>query len=197
RILGMGDVVSLVEKAAETVDKQKAEALAKKMKKGTFDLEDLADQFRQMRKMGGMQGLMGLLPGVGKMKAKLSENLDDKMIVRQEAIIQSMTPTERRNPKLLNASRKRRIAKGAGLQVQDVNKLLKMHRQMSDVMKRFGKKGMKGLTGGMPPGAMPGMQGGGMPAGGQLPGLGGPGGSGGMPALGPDGLPPGFPKSKK
>ncbi len=211
RILGMGDVVSLVEKAAETIDQEHADKLAKKMKKGEFDLEDLSDQLKQMRKMGGMQGIMGFLPGMGKMKDALKGvDMDDKVFKHQEAIISSMTPAERRNPKLLNASRKKRIARGSGLDVQDVNRLLKMHRQMADMVKRVGKKGMKGLFGGggmppMPPGGMPPGMGGGMPGG--LPGLGGGGGGaggglpGGLPGLGaglgPDGLPRGLPGSKK
>lgn len=204
RILDMGDVVSLVEKAAETIDADKAEKIARKMKKGTFDLEDLSDQLQQMRKLGGMQGVLGMLPGMGKMKKQLDgANMDDKVLIHQEAIISSMTPKERQNPKVLNASRKKRIAKGAGVQVQDINRLLKMHRQMADMMKKMGKKGMKGLFGGMPDmgagmpdmgGAMPG---GGLPGqGGGLPGLGGPSnsiaGGSGLPTL-----PPGFPGTKK
>jgi len=205
RILGMGDVVSLVERASESVDQEKAEKLAKKMKKGEYDLEDLAEQLKQMRSMGGMQGILGMLPGMGKMKDQLSgAGFDDGAIRRQEAIISSMTRKERSNPKLLNASRKKRIARGSGTDVSDINRLLKMHRQMGDMVKRMGKKGgMKqllagmggGMGGGMPGGmgggmggALPGgMGGGGLPglgggAGGGLPGLGG--GSGGMPGLG-------------
>ena len=154
RILGMGDVVSLVEKAAETIDQQKAEAIAKKMVKGQFDLEDLAEQLKQMQKIGGMSSVLGFLPGLGKMKKQLdAANLDDKIIKRQGAIISSMTPKERRNPKVLAASRKRRIAAGSGTTVQEINQLLKMHRQMADMMKTIGKgKGglakMFGLGGG-------------------------------------------------
>ncbi|MEL7029396.1 MAG: signal recognition particle protein, partial [Pseudomonadota bacterium] len=192
RILGMGDIVALVEKASEEVDEQKAKKLAKKMTKGQFDLDDLSDQFRQMRKMGGMQSVMGLLPGMGKMKKQVEDaGFGDKEIKRQEAIISSMTKAERKTPKLLNASRKRRIAKGAGVEVADVNKLIKMHRQMSDMMKKLGKGGMKGLfggggLGGLPGGAMPPGMGGSAPGG--LPGLGAPQG-GGLPGLGGGGLP--------
>jgi signal recognition particle subunit SRP54 len=158
RILGMGDVVSLVERAAETIEKDEAEKLASKLQKGKFDLDDMAAQFRQMRKMGGMKGLMGMLPGLGKMKDQLDNaKIDDKMLKRQEAIIGSMTKQERRNPKIILASRKRRIAAGSGTTVQDVNRLLKQHQQMNDMMKRvkkLGKKGMmrQGLAGMLPPG---------------------------------------------
>ncbi|MCZ6721150.1 MAG: signal recognition particle protein [Proteobacteria bacterium] len=146
RILEMGDVVSLVEKAAETIDREEAEKLAKKVQKGKFDLEDFAKQLRQIRKMGGMGGLMGLLPQVGKIKKQLAEaNLDERMFARQEAIIGSMTPRERRNPKAINASRRRRIASGSGTSVQDVNRLLKQFREMQTMMKRVGKLGEKGL----------------------------------------------------
>jgi len=166
RILDMGDVVSLVEKAAETFDKAEAEKLARKMKKGEFDMNDLADQLRQMAKLGGMQGVLSMLPGVGKVKDQLATaGLDDKMLKRQEAIISSMTKTERVKPDLINGSRRKRIASGAGVEVSDVNKLLKMHRQMSDVMKKMGKGGrnpfgnLGGMGGGMPqmpPGVFPG-----------------------------------------
>jgi signal recognition particle subunit SRP54 len=164
RILDMGDVVSLVEKAAETFDKEKAEKLARKMKKGEFDMNDLAEQLGQMKKLGGMQGVLGMLPGVGKIKGQLdAAGMDDKLLTRQEAIIQSMTKKERADPDLINGSRRKRIAMGSGTEVSEVNKLLKMHRQMSDVMKKMGKGGraMQGLSalfggsGGMPPG-MPG-----------------------------------------
>ena len=183
RILGQGDVVSLVEKAAETIDHEKAEALAKKMAKGQFDLDDLAEQLRQMRRMGGMQGIMSMLPGVAKAKDQLAAaGMDDKLLKRQEAIILSMTKAERTNPDVLNGSRRKRIAKGSGVDVSEVNKLMKMHRTMADVMKKMGKgKGlMSALFGG---GAMPKL-----PPGGGLPGLGG----GGMQL--PPGLklPPGF-----
>lgn len=146
RILGMGDVVSLVEKAAETIDQQKAEAMAKKLAKGQFDLEDLSDQLRQMLKIGGMSSMLGMLPGIGKIKKQVdAANLDDSLLKRQIAIISSMTPKERRNPKILQATRKRRIAAGSGASVQQVNQLLKMHRQMADVMKVVGK-GKGGLA---------------------------------------------------
>ncbi len=158
RILDMGDVVSLVEKAAETLDKEKAEKLAAKMKKGAFDMDDLAEQLRQMKKLGGMSGVLSMLPGVGKVKDQLSAaGLDDKILTRQEAIISSMTRKERRDPDVINGSRRKRIAAGAGVEVSEVNKLLKMHRQMSDVMKKMGKMGGK-----LPPG-LAGMMGGGMP----------------------------------
>jgi signal recognition particle subunit SRP54 len=146
RILGMGDIVSLVERAAETVDVEKAMKMAEKMRKGAFDLDDLAEQLAQMERVGGMKGMLGMLPGIGKMKQQLeAANLDDKVIKRQRAIIQSMTPKERRSPDLLKASRKKRIAAGSGTRVEDVNKLLKMHRQMADVMKAMGKGGRGGL----------------------------------------------------
>ncbi len=161
RILGMGDIVSLVERAAEQIDAEKAEKAAKKMAKGEFDLDDLADQFRQMRKMGGMGAILGLLPGMGKMKKALDAagGLDDGEIKRQEAIISSMTKEERRKPALMNAKRKIRVAAGSGTSVQQVNKLLKSHRQMADMMKKLGKGGMKGLAAQMAGmgGAMPGM----------------------------------------
>lgn len=148
RILGMGDIVGLVEKAAEEIDAEKAEKAARKMAKGEFDLDDLADQFRQMRKMGGMGAILGLLPGMGKMKKALDAagGMDDREIRRQEAIISSMTKAERKKPALMNARRKIRVASGSGTSVQDVNKLLKSHRQMADMMKKLGKGGMKGLA---------------------------------------------------
>ena len=163
RILDMGDVVSLVERAAETIDKEKAEKIARKMKKGEFDMNDLAEQLRQMAKLGGMKGVLAMLPGVGKIKDQLATaGLDDSILKRQEAIILSMTKTERVKPDIINGSRRKRIASGAGVEVQDVNKLLKMHRQMSDMMKKMGKMGGKmpfGMGGGMPqlpPGMFPG-----------------------------------------
>ncbi|MDF2366390.1 signal recognition particle protein [Sneathiella sp.] len=156
RILGMGDIVSLVEKAAETIEKDEAEKLALKMQKGMFDLDDLASQLRQMRKMGGMSSLVGMLPGVGKMKKQLdSANLDDKLLVRQEAMIQSMTPKERRNPQIIAASRKKRIAAGSGMSVQDVNRLLKQHKQMAGMMKKVKKLGKKGIARGGMQGLLP------------------------------------------
>src|SRR5215469_5119004 len=133
RILDMGDVVSLVEKAAETVDKEEAEKIAAKMKKGQFDMNDLKTQLNQMKKLGGMKGVLGMLPGVGKIKGQLeAAGLDDKIITRQEAIIKSMTKQERSDPDVINGSRRKRIAAGAGVEVSEVNKLLKMHRQMAD-----------------------------------------------------------------
>src|SRR5215467_4952346 len=141
RILGMGDVVGLVEKAIETVEIVKAQKIAAKMRKGAFDLEDLAEQLKQMQKLGGMGGVLGMLPGVGKIKKQLdTAKFDDAILKRQQAIIGSMTRAERKNPKLLNASRKKRVAAGSGTSVQDINKLVKMHRQMADMMKAMGKK---------------------------------------------------------
>ncbi len=162
RILDMGDVVSLVEKASETLDKEEAEKIAAKMKKGQFDMNDLKSQLGQMKKLGGMKGVLGMLPGVGKIKDQLdAAGLDDKILTRQEAIIGSMTRQERSDPDLINGSRRKRIAAGAGVEVSEVNKLLKMHRQMADMMKKMGKGGR------MPqmPGGMGGMFGGGMPPG--------------------------------
>jgi len=182
RILGQGDVVSLVEKAAETVDQEKAEALAKKIQKGQFDLDDLGEQLRQMRLMGGMQGIMSMLPGIAKAKEQMATaGFDDRMLKRQEAIISSMTKQERTNPDVLNGSRRKRIAKGAGTEVSEVNKLLKMHRQMADVMKKMGKG--KGLMSALFGGAAPKM-----PSGASLPGLGG----GGLQLPPGMKLPPGF-----
>jgi signal recognition particle subunit SRP54 len=155
RILGMGDIVSLVERAAETIDKEDAEKLAAKVRKGQFDMDDLLNQLRQLRKMGGLQGLMGMLPGAMQAKAAMSKaKIDETQLKRQEAIILSMTPKERRYPDLIHASRKKRIAKGAGMQVQDVNKLLKQHAEMLKMMKRVNKLGDKGFMrslGGMTP----------------------------------------------
>ncbi len=157
RILGQGDIVSLVEKAADVIEKEDAEKLAEKMLKGQFTLNDMADQLKQVRSMGDVGGLMGLIPGLSKMKKQISEaNLDDKLIVRQQAILSSMTPVERERPKILNGSRRRRIANGSGTTVQDVNRLMKQHKQMGQMMKKMGKRGRKGLIGGeMPPGLLP------------------------------------------
>lgn len=162
RILGMGDVVTLVEKVAETVEAEEAEKLAAKMQKGQMDLNDLADQLKQLRRMGGVSGLMGLLPGVAKIKSQMAEdNLDESLVKRQEAIIQSMTPKERQRPKIIQASRKRRIAAGSGTSVQEVNKLLKQFQTMNKMMKKMGRMGKKGMMrgglpmGGLPPGAFP------------------------------------------
>jgi signal recognition particle subunit SRP54 len=147
RILDMGDVVGLVEKAQETIEQEEAEKLAKKMAKGQFDLNDLAAQLRQLRKMGGMGGVMGMLPGVQKIKKQISEaNLDDSLIKRQEAIIGSMTKAERHDPKLLNGSRRRRIAAGSGTTVPDINRLLKQYQDMATMMKKMNKLGQKGLA---------------------------------------------------
>ncbi len=155
RILGMGDIVSLVERAAETIDKEDAEKLAARVRKGQFDMDDLLSQLRQLRKMGGLQGLMGMLPGAMQAKAAMSKaKIDEKQLKRQEAVILAMTPKERRNPDLIHASRKKRIAKGSGVQVQDVNKLLKQHADMLKMMKRVNKLGEKGFMrslGGMTP----------------------------------------------
>jgi len=155
RILGMGDIVSLVERAAETIDKEDAEKLAAKVRKGQFDMDDLLSQLRQLRKMGGLSGLMGMLPGAMQAKAAMSKaKIDEGQLKRQEAVILAMTPKERRNPDLIHASRKKRIAKGSGVQVQDVNKLLKQHADMLKMMKRVNKLGEKGFMrslGGMTP----------------------------------------------
>ena len=143
RILGMGDVVA---RAAETIDREEAEKLAAKIQKGGFDLDDMAKQLGQLRKMGGLGGVMGMLPGVGKIKEQLAgAKVDEGMLKRQEAIIQSMTPKERRDAKLLNASRKLRIAAGSGTTVPDINRLLKQYMEMSRVMKQMGKLGQKGI----------------------------------------------------
>jgi signal recognition particle subunit SRP54 len=159
RILGMGDVVSLVEKATENIDEAEAERLAKKVQKGQFDLNDLLDQLRQISKMGGLDGLMAMLPGVGKMKKQMAAaNIDAKLIKSQEAIILSMTAEERLKPKVIHASRKKRIAAGSGTSVQEVNKLLKQFKQMSGMMKKVSKMGKKGMMRDGLPG-MPGMPG--------------------------------------
>jgi signal recognition particle subunit SRP54 len=147
RILGMGDVVSLVEKAAETVDQDEAEKLAAKLEQGRFDLNDLAAQLRQIHRMGGMGGMLSLLPGVAKLKKQLGDaNIDEGIIKRQEAIISSMTKSERRNPKLLNGSRRRRIAGGSGTSVPEINRLLKQYQDMADITKRMKKLGAKGMA---------------------------------------------------
>ncbi|HXT06024.1 MAG TPA: signal recognition particle protein [Roseiarcus sp.] len=201
RILGMGDIVSLVEKAAEQLDMEKAAKMAEKMRKGVFDLDDLSEQLAQIEKMGGMGGILGMLPGIAKMKDQIANSgFDDKMVKRQRAIISSMTARERRNPHLLSddprkASRKKRIAAGAGAQVEAVNRLLKQHRQMADMMKAMGGKGGKGMMGKL--GQMMGM--GGMPSPEQIAALqkqAGAGGAPGLPGAPPPGafnLPPSFP----
>ncbi|MEE9427160.1 MAG: signal recognition particle protein [Paracoccaceae bacterium] len=196
RILGMGDIVSLVEKAQETIEVEQAERMMKRFQKGQFNMNDLRQQLEQMQKMGGMEGIMGMMPGMKKMAAQVEKaGFDDSIIKRQVALIQSMTKRERAQPQLLQASRKKRIAAGAGLEVRELNQLMKMHRQMSDMMKKMGKMG----KGGMLKQAMKGMmgKGGGMPnmddpaameeaakaLGGKLPG--------GLPGLGGS-LPPGL-----
>ena len=204
RILGMGDIVSLVEKAQETIEAEQAERMMKRFQKGRFDMNDLKSQLEQMQNMGGMQGIMGLLPGMGKMAKQIEDaGFDDKILKRQVAIIDSMTKEERKKPDLMKASRKERVAKGSGNSVTDVNRLLKMHRQMADMMKKLGKKGKRGMMGmmqqmmggkmppmpgGMPPGAAPG---GALPDPSQMPNL--PGGLGGLTGgKSAPGLPPGL-----
>ncbi|QZD88050.1 signal recognition particle protein [Qipengyuania psychrotolerans] len=182
RILGMGDVVSLVEKAATAIKEEEAEALAKKMAKGEFDLDDLRMQLKQMQNMGGLGALAGMMPGMKKAKAAMQQSgMDDKVLIHMDAIIGSMTPKERKMPKLLNAKRKKRVAAGSGTQVQEVNKVLKMHQEMAKAMKQIKKMGgLKGL------GALFGKGG----LGAAMPGLGGPGGPGpmgGLPGLGSGG----------
>ena len=167
RILGMGDVLSLVEEVQQKVDHKKAEQLAKKVRKGKgFDFNDLKDQFEQMQNMGGMAGLIDKMPGMGGMANKVKDQVNDREIRRMIAIIQSMTPKERRFPDIIKGSRKRRIAAGCGLQVQDVNRLMKQHQQMRKMMKKMSKGGMaammRGLKGKMPGGMPPGMGPGGM-----------------------------------
>ncbi len=164
RILGMGDIVALVERAQETIEAEQAERMMKRFQKGAFNMNDLKMQLEQMMKMGGMEGMMGMMPGMGKMKGQMDKaGIDDSILKRQIALIGSMTKKERANPALLAASRKKRIAKGAGLEVSELNKLIKQHRQMADMMKKMGKMG----KGGMLKQAMSGMFGkGGAPAGG-------------------------------
>lgn len=189
RILGQGDVVALVEKAVAEIDQAQAEKAAAKLSKGQFDLDDLSMQLQQMKRMGGMQGILGMLPGVGKVKKQIAEaNIDEKMFDRQVAIISSMTKLERKKPEILQASRKRRIAAGSGVDVADVNRLLKQHRQMADMVKAMAKGGGRGMGGMMA--AMKAMGGGGMPGGGgpmggmpAMPGMGGPNGPGGAGAM--------------
>ena len=178
RILGMGDVVSLVERAAATIKEEDAEKLARNLEKGKFDLDDLAMQLKQMRNMGGLGMLAGMMPGMKKAKAAMANSgMDDKVLVHMEAIISSMTAKERANPDLMNAKRKKRVAAGSGTDVQTVNKVLKMHQEMAGAMKKIRKMGgLKGL------GALFGKGGG-------IPGMGG--GMGGMPGLGGGGsIPP-------
>jgi len=171
RILGMGDIVSLVEKAAETIDAEKAMKIADKMRKGKFDLEDMRAQLQQMEKLGGMGGLMGMLPGVAKFKDQIAQaNIDENSVKRQIAIINSMTAWERRNPDLLKHSRKKRIAAGSGSDAAEINKLLKMHRGMADMMKMMGSGGKRGPMAGLA----------------NMFGLGGGGLGGGMPQPSPE-----------
>ena len=199
RILGMGDVVSLVERAAETIEVEEAEKIAAKMAKGKFDLDDLWAQLRQMQRMGGMGALVGMMPGMKGMKQAAEKAADSKALVHMEAMLSSMTAKERQRPELVNAKRKIRIAKGSGMTVQDVNKLLKMHQEMSTAMKRLKKMGgfsklaaMFGAGGG---------ELGGLGGGGGMPDLGSLGGAGGaLPGLGgatPFNLPKGFDKFSK
>jgi signal recognition particle subunit SRP54 len=205
RILGMGDIVALVEKAQETIEAEQAEKMMKRFQKGRFNMNDLKMQLEQMIKMGGMEGLMGMMPGMGKMaKQAQSAGMDDKILKQQIALIQSMTKKERANPQILQASRKKRIAAGAGMEVADLNKLLKMQRQMSDMMKKMGKGGMlkqamKGMFGkggmpdmpaGMDPSAMDPKA---LEAAAKQLGAGGLGKMpGGLPGLGGGALPPGL-----
>jgi len=201
RILGMGDVVSLVERAAETIQVEEAEKLAAKMAKGKFDLDDLWAQLRQMQRMGGLGALAGMMPGMKGMKGAMDQAQNSKALVHMEAMLSSMTAKERAKPEVINAKRKIRVAKGSGTTVQEVNKLLKMHQEMSTVMKRLKKMGGLGKLAAM------------FGGGGGLGGLGGPegaGGAGGLPGLGggnlaglpglggsPFNLPPGFDKFSK
>jgi signal recognition particle subunit SRP54 len=164
RILGMGDVVSLVERVTETIEQEDAEKLAKKIEKGKFDLDDLAGQLRQLQKIGGLAGVMGMLPGAPKIQQQMKNaNLDDGLVKRQLAIISSMTRRERRRPEVIKASRKQRIARGSGTTVQDVNKLMKQFQEASRMMKKVQKMGKKGLMRHGLPGAFPGGGPGGFP----------------------------------
>jgi len=187
RIIGQGDIVGLVEKAAEQVDRAEAEKMAKKLAKGRFDFDDMEKQLQQLIQIGGLKGVMGMLPGVQKLKNQISEaSLDDKQITRQIAIIRSMTKAERAKPDILNGRRRARIAKGAGVEVAEVNRLLKLHRNMADMAKAMGKGKLPfGMGGGMPsPEALKQLGSGRLP-----PGLGQPGGLPGLPTGGLPGLP--------
>jgi len=147
RILGMGDIVSLVEKASETIDHEKAEEMANKIQKGEFDLNDLLSQISQMKKMGGLSSIMKFIPGLKNLgDIQNNANMNEDSIKRQEAIILSMTPHERTKPKIINGSRKKRIAKGSGTVVSDINKVLKQHRKMADMMKKLSKKGLQNIN---------------------------------------------------
>jgi signal recognition particle subunit SRP54 len=189
RILGMGDVVSLVERAQETIKVEEAEALARRMAKGQFDMNDLRSQLAQMQRMGGITGLAAMLPGMKKVQGAMAQSgMDNKVLVHLDAMIGSMTPKERMKPELINAKRKIRIAKGSGRTVQDVNKLLKMHQEMAGAMKKIRKMGGLGKLGAL-------FGGGGLGGMGGMGGLGGgAGGLPGLPGAGPGGmkLPPGF-----
>ncbi|MDJ0821665.1 MAG: signal recognition particle protein [Paracoccaceae bacterium] len=202
RILGMGDIVSLVEKAQQTLEAEQAERMMKRFQKGQFNMNDLKMQLEQMIKMGGMEGMMSMMPGMGKMAKQVGDaGLDDKVLKQQIALIQSMTKRERANPQLLQASRKKRIAAGAGMEVSDLNKLLKMQRQMSDMMKKMGKMGKGGMLkqamrgmfgkGGLPPEMAGQMDPKALEAAAKQMGMGAPGG-GGLPGLGGGALPPGL-----
>ena len=161
RILGMGDIVTLVEKAAETVDQEDAQEMAKKLQKGEFDLDDLLSQIRQMKKMGGISGMMKFIPGLSNLSDKIPQNTNpDNSIAQQEAIILSMTKYERSKPKIINGSRKKRIAAGSGTSVSEINKILKQHRKMSDMMKKLSRKG----GGSIDPNMLAGQLGSGMPS---------------------------------
>ncbi len=202
RILGMGDIVSLVEKAQETIEAEKAERMMRRMRKGQFNMNDLKMQLEQMLKMGGMQGVMGMMPGMGKMSKQMeAAGIDDRILKRQIALINSMTKKERANPKIMQASRKKRVARGAGLEVSELNKLLKMQRQMGDMMKKMGKRGMLkqalggmfGKGGGLPADMGAGMDPKALEAAAKQMGQGGAGLPGGLPGLGGGAqLPPGL-----
>ena len=201
RILGMGDIVALVEKAQQTIEAEQAERMMKRFQKGQFNFNDLKMQMEQMLKMGGMEGMMSMMPGMGKMAKQVEDSgFDDKVIRQQIALINSMTKKERANPKLLQASRKKRIAKGAGMEVSDLNKLMKMQRQMGDMMKKMGKmgkggmlkqamRGMFGGKGGLPPEMAQGMDPKALEAAAKQMGA---GKGGGLPGLGGGGLPSGL-----
>ena len=158
RILGMGDMMSLIEEAERKIDRKKADKLVRKIKKGKrFDLEDFRDQLQQMSNMGGITSMLDKMPGMGNLSQMAQQQVDNKVFSQMEAIINSMTPGERRNPDVLNGSRKRRITQGSGTQIQDLNRLLKQHKQMQKMMKKMGQKGglqnmMRGMGGAMPPG---------------------------------------------
>ena len=197
RILGMGDIVALVEKAQETIEAEQAERMMKRFQKGQFNMNDLKGQLEQMQKMGGMEGVMGMLPGAKKLAGQMDKaGMDDSLLKRQIALIQSMTKRERANPGLLQASRKKRIAAGAGMEVSELNKLLKMHRQMADMMKKMGKMGKKGMMRQMAGlfGGKGGLSGGGaMPSQAEIEAAQAQlGAGGGLPGLGGGALPPGL-----